>query len=730
MATADSVKAKIQGLIASANAKTGNTDANLTTAVNTLIDGFGQGGGVELPALTNPGSASDLAQGKQLIGADGSVVTGTLIEDKVLQIWENVSIETDDGTIEMVAPVTEDCILREGVSYSRLIANSSAFGDASPGDVRKGVYFTSSSGVHVRGEMETENGVELPTLTNPGSADDLVSGKQLIGADGSVVEGSVPVGSDWSSGLYKHFEQSELRNPYEPDDKNYFIDLDMVAKNDVLVRGGAKLPIYIWGDKLGTAKPEDVAQGATFTSESGLKIDGSLPTPNGVEAICDLVEGGNNNTFAVEGNITEDVILRKDKFVYMVVDPSKFGDFGTAKPEDVRAGVTFTSAAGYAMAGALETGGGGGSSVITEEWQRPSNWPDLSSLGKPAPGTTYLTFDCRDFKQGINYEVTLDGFTINGIPSSCKRGYVENGEFVPVETIPWARKLSINYDMDGRDFVVYELVGMRGIGISGSNHRQVGAFPLLETYGTAYPGNNPFYGGNSYSGSFSARTKSVNVSDVELSEPLMMSSYNYPCTIEYLNTDGWTLKSGFVNLTGVFCNFTHLRKIKLTFDTSLVTSMSQMFSSDFSLEEVDISASNTSSVTSMQGMFAGCRSLRKLDLKHFNTSKVTNFGNMFNGCYNLYDLDFSSLDTSAVAANTTLTMFQDCDNLTNLKVGKITVNFRFTNCNKLSHDSLMNVINALEPTDTTLTLTIGSTNIAKLTEAELAIATEKGWTVV
>lgn len=248
MATADSVKAKIQGLIASANSKTGNNDADLTTAVNTLISGFGLGEG------------------------------------------------------------------------------------------------------------------ELPTLTNPGSADDLVSGKQLIGADGSVVEGSVPVGSDWGSGLYKHFEQSELRNPYEPDDENYYLTLDMVAKNDVLVRGGAKLPIYIWGDKLGTAKPEDVAQGVTFTSENGLKIEGSLPTPNGVSAICYMVEGGNNNTFAVEGSITEDVILRKDKFVNMVVDPSKFSDFGTAKPEDVRAGVTFTSAAGYAMRGALEAGSGGGGS--------------------------------------------------------------------------------------------------------------------------------------------------------------------------------------------------------------------------------------------------------------------------------------------------------------------------------------------------------------------------------
>ena len=45
MATADSVKAKMQGLIDSANAKTGASDATLTAAVNTLIAGFGSGGG-------------------------------------------------------------------------------------------------------------------------------------------------------------------------------------------------------------------------------------------------------------------------------------------------------------------------------------------------------------------------------------------------------------------------------------------------------------------------------------------------------------------------------------------------------------------------------------------------------------------------------------------------------------------------------------------------------------
>lgn len=47
MVTAKSVKEKLQGLIATANAATGNADADLTTAVNALVAGFGQGGGGE-----------------------------------------------------------------------------------------------------------------------------------------------------------------------------------------------------------------------------------------------------------------------------------------------------------------------------------------------------------------------------------------------------------------------------------------------------------------------------------------------------------------------------------------------------------------------------------------------------------------------------------------------------------------------------------------------------------
>lgn len=55
--TAESVKTKLQSLITASNAKTGKSDANLTDAVNTLLEGYGQGGGgiIEVDELPEVG---------------------------------------------------------------------------------------------------------------------------------------------------------------------------------------------------------------------------------------------------------------------------------------------------------------------------------------------------------------------------------------------------------------------------------------------------------------------------------------------------------------------------------------------------------------------------------------------------------------------------------------------------------------------------------------------------
>ena len=55
-----------------------------------------------------------------------------------------------------------------------------------------------------------------------------------------------------------------------------------------------------------------------------------------------------------------------------------------------------------------------------------------------------------------------------------------------------------------------------------------------------------------------------------------------------------------------------------------------------------------------------------------------------------------------------------------------------SSCKKLTHDSLMSIINALADktgASGTWKVTLGSTNLAKLTADEIAIAEGKGWTL-
>lgn len=66
--------------------------------------------------------------------------------------------------------------------------------------------------------------------------------------------------------------------------------------------------------------------------------------------------------------------------------------------------------------------------------------------------------------------------------------------------------------------------------------------------------------------------------------------------------------------------------------------------------------------------------------------------------------------------------------------GEIGQNISFADCKKLTHDSLMSIIEHLynykaDGDTSTHTCTIGSTNLNKLSEAEIAIATEKGWSL-
>ena len=121
---------------------------------------------------------------------------------------------------------------------------------------------------------------------------------------------------------------------------------------------------------------------------------------------------------------------------------------------------------------------------------------------------------------------------------------------------------------------------------------------------------------------------------------------------------------------------------------------------------------DTSNVTSMYCMFytANCKTIPELD-----ASKVTNIASVVQNCTKLEN--FGGLLNLGKA-------FPDASISENYALG-------LQNSPNLTHDSLMNVINKLYDISDkrTQVINIGDTNKAKLTTEEIAIATNKGWTV-
>lgn len=166
------------------------------------------------------------------------------------------------------------------------------------------------------------------------------------------------------------------------------------------------------------------------------------------------------------------------------------------------------------------------------------------------------------------------------------------------------------------------------------------------------------------------------------------------------------------------------------------------------LPEID-----TSKVIDMCGMF---KSSKLKTIPQLDCHNVANVSEMFDSCGELETipkLDFSKVQSLSYKNPNNYRLFYYAQKVKNLggfeNLGKAfstsneanyynnKLSFSYNNASSylqyLTHDSLMNVINNLYDIATkgcnTQSLQLGSNNIAKLTAEEIAIATNKGWTV-
>ena len=74
-------------------------------------------------------------------------------------------------------------------------------------------------------------------------------------------------------------------------------------------------------------------------------------------------------------------------------------------------------------------------------------------------------------------------------------------------------------------------------------------------------------------------------------------------------------------------------------------------------------------------------------------------------------------------------VFSNCSNLESIHMHGMKVSFDISASTRFTHEALVEILNNLATVTTSRTLTMGSTNLAKLTDADKAIATGKGWTL-
>ena len=178
-------------------------------------------------------------------------------------------------------------------------------------------------------------------------------------------------------------------------------------------------------------------------------------------------------------------------------------------------------------------------------------------------------------------------------------------------------------------------------------------------------------------------------------------------------------------------------------DTSNVTNMSHMFTICANL--TTIPQINTSNVTNMDYMFSGCTNLTTIP--QLDTSNVTDMSNMFSGCrkittipqlngeklINVYRNFYSC--TSLENFNGLINLGQEFSTSQNANYYNYTLDL--SSSTKLTEQSIINILNNLYDIATkgckTQTVTLGATNLAKLTSTEgqqaLASAQSKGWNV-
>ena len=375
---------------------------------------------------------------------------------------------------------------------------------------------------------------------------------------------------------------------------------------------------------------------------------------------------------------------------------------------------------------------------------RPANYPDIEGLAaklSDSDEVVYLTYDLSAGENFIGIYTVVD----SGKKCYLERGHIANDNFVADYSVDLTGTISYYEDLSSSNGNI-QLWRIRGNGTDHiSNFRfadqKTTFLPALSQCCVERSGNLNWISTGSaqvsfpYVTSFLIRdslTFGKNSNITSLDSLFAFATNLVSLDISDWNTSNWSVTS----LASTFQNCSSLKALDLsTWDTSnwAVISLAYTWQNCRKLKELDLSTWVTSgwAVTTIAYCWSDCVSLKELDLSTWDTSgwALTTVSSSWANNISLYKLDLTGWDMSGCSASITVSnTWATCYGLVEYSGLALPVAHSYSVSTYLTVDSLVDMLTVL-PTVSSKKITIGATNKAKLTAEQLAIATNKGWTV-
>lgn len=203
------------------------------------------------------------------------------------------------------------------------------------------------------------------------------------------------------------------------------------------------------------------------------------------------------------------------------------------------------------------------------------------------------------------------------------------------------------------------------------------------------------------------------------------------------------------NVANIFSGWKNIRRVPDSMDFTVKSNIAGLFFNCYSLEEIPFNNKELAT-SSLQGSFKNCYSLSgdiiikapncsllnaafsyslNIESITLETAPIMEFLETFYNCTNLKSIYGFRPSENAIYFNS---VFIGCSSLKNLTFASdavISNNLVLFYSNSLTVDSIMNVIDVLKDYTggTAHILQLGATNLAKLTDEQKAIATNKNW---